>query len=87
MRPSFGNVSPGAALFLLLAAANTAHACTVCDSAAGRNLRSGIFDGHFVRNLAVVLSPFPLFVIAAVAVPATVERFCTTGQPNRTEDA
>src|SRR5438309_5550802 len=51
MRPSFGFTSAALALFLLFAAANTAHACTVCDSAAGRNLRSGLFNGHFIHNL------------------------------------
>ncbi len=56
-----------AAPSLLLFASSSAHACTVCDSPAGRSLRAGIFNGHFLATLLAVALPVPVFA-AAVAV-------------------
>jgi hypothetical protein len=61
-------------LMFLLASAGQARACTICDSAAGRSLRAGIFDGHFLRNLAVVASPFPIFALAVAGLPFALGR-------------
>ena len=41
-----------------------AHACTVCNSHAGMEVRAGIFDGHFVRTLVLVALPFPVLGLA-----------------------
>lgn len=48
-------------LFVALAA-RAAHACTVCDSPNGQHLRAGLFDGHFLHTLSVVLAPVPVFL-------------------------
>lgn len=47
--------------FLLVEPA-AAWACPLCDSATADQVRAGLFDGHFLKNLAVVLLPFPLFI-------------------------
>ena len=38
-----------------------AHACTVCQSATGHQVRAGLFNGHFLHTLLLVLAPFPVF--------------------------
>ncbi len=56
-----------AALFVALAAlvpTAAAHACTVCDSPTGRQVRAGLLNGHFLHTLAVVLAPVPVFAAA-----------------------
>ena len=42
----------------------TAHACTVCNSRTGHQVRAGLFNGHFLQTCLLVLAPFPL--LAAV---------------------
>ncbi len=42
--------------------------CTVCRSESGRAVRQGIFDGRFMRNLALTASPFPLFLGLVVLI-------------------
>ena len=56
-----------AALFLAFAAGGAA-ACPVCDSETGRQVRDGLVDGDFVRNVLAVVLPFAAVggVVAAV---------------------
>ena len=49
-------------------AVRSAHACTVCDSANGKALRAGLFNGHFLHTLLLVLAPAPVFALVAVLV-------------------
>lgn len=44
----------------LLFSASAAHACTVCDSQNGHALRAGLFNGHFLHTLLLVLAPAPV---------------------------
>ncbi len=37
-----------------------AHACTVCNSRTGHQVRAGLFNGHFLQTCLLVLAPFPL---------------------------
>ena len=49
-------------------AVRSAHACTVCDSVNGRALRAGLFNGHFLHTLLLVLAPAPVFVLVTALV-------------------
>ena len=53
---------------LLIGTATAASACTVCDSDLGEQVRAGIFEENFWRNLFAVVAPFPavLFAVAVV---------------------
>ncbi len=44
----------------------SAHACTVCDSPNGQALRAGLFNGHFLHTLLLVMAPVPILLAAAV---------------------
>lgn len=44
----------------------SAHACTVCDSPTGHQLRAALFNGHFTHTLLLVLAPFPVFAALIV---------------------
>ena len=46
----------------------TAHACTVCDSTTGKQLRAGLFDGHFGHTLLLVIAPVPVLVVAVLLI-------------------
>lgn len=48
-------------------ASRTAVACTVCGSDTGRQVRAGIFDGHFGETALTVLSPFAVFAVVGLA--------------------
>ncbi len=50
----------------------TAHACTVCDSATGKQLRAGLFNGHFAHTLLLVAAPMPVLVGAVFLLHATM---------------
>jgi hypothetical protein len=39
----------------------SAYTCPICDTGTGRQVRAGLFDGHFARNAAAILLPFPIF--------------------------
>ena len=41
--------------------ASAAHACAVCDSPTGQQVRAGLFNGHFLHTLLLVTAPFPVF--------------------------
>lgn len=46
----------------------SAHACTVCDSPTGHQVRAGLFNGHFLHMLLITALPFPLFALAVLLV-------------------
>ena len=48
------------ALLAALAVPAGARACPVCDTETGREVRAGVFDANFSRNVVAVLSPFPI---------------------------
>ncbi len=41
-----------------------AHACTVCNSHTGHQVRAGLFNGHFLQTCLLVLAPFPMLALA-----------------------
>jgi hypothetical protein len=45
-----------------------AHACTVCDSTTGRQVRAGLFNGHFTRTVGLVALPSVLLCVAVAGV-------------------
>lgn len=51
-----------------LLASLPAQACTVCDSRNGHALRAGLFNGHFLHTLWLVLAPVPVFVLVVALV-------------------
>jgi len=51
---------------LLLFAAAPVGACPVCDSDIGREVRAGIVDGDFARNVLATVLPFAV-VLGGVA--------------------
>jgi len=57
---------------LLLSASSTAHACTVCDSATAHSVRAGIFNGHFLSTLLLVMLPGIVLTAAAPLVALVV---------------
>ncbi len=64
--PTLLRLRTAAASMLLLFAAFPAHACTVCDSGTGRQVRAGLFDGHFLHQFTLVVLPIP--VLAALVL-------------------
>lgn len=63
MRVWAGVVGGGVALV-----SRVAVACTVCGSDTGRQVRAGVFDGHFGGTACAVLLPFAIFVALGVGV-------------------
>ncbi len=66
------------------------HACTVCQSATGEQVRAGLFNGHFLHTLGVVIAPFPVFAVTlwmfAAKFPEIrieAERSNKTAEPKR----
>jgi hypothetical protein len=53
---------------LLLGFVAAASACTVCDSNLGQEVRAGIFEKNFWRNLFAVIAPFPAVLVAVAVV-------------------
>ena len=49
-----------------LALALPAHACTVCNSPTGHQVRAGLFNGHFLHTSLLVAAPFPIFAALLV---------------------
>jgi hypothetical protein len=45
-----------------------AHACTVCDSRNGQQLRAGLFNGDFLHTLLLVAAPVPVFAAVLLLV-------------------
>jgi hypothetical protein len=50
----------------------TAHACTVCDSQTGHQVRGGIFDGRFARTFGIVMLPGVLLTACMIALHAAL---------------
>jgi hypothetical protein len=44
-----------------------AAACPLCDTETGQQVRAGIFNDEFWRTLFVVISPFPILLLAIAA--------------------
>ena len=40
----------------------------MCESETGQEVRDGLFDGQFTRNLAAVLLPFPVLIGIVAAI-------------------
>lgn len=69
-------------LYSLLLAPSVLRACTVCDSSTAQQVRAGIFNGHFLSTLGMVMLPcvllaaatplasFVLFVVDSAPAPA-----------------
>lgn len=51
-----------ASVILAMALGTTALACPVCDTGTGREVRDGLFDESFVRNVFAVVLPFPILL-------------------------
>ena len=49
-------------------AASAALACPVCDTDTGQQVRAGIFDEDFARNLLLTLLPFPVLLTIVAAI-------------------
>lgn len=58
----------GAVSTIIIFAQTTSYACTICDSAAGSALRSGIFNNSFLMTLLQVGAPFLVLGIAIYAI-------------------
>ncbi len=69
--------SSSAALVISAMFPAIASACTVCDSETGQQVRAGIFDNNFWSTLAVVISPFPVLLIAIAAYHFGIPNFWT----------
>ena len=54
--------------FALWHGAAAAHACTVCDSSSGRQVRSAIFEEHFFSVGFAVVAPFAVLAVAVLGV-------------------
>ena len=50
------------ALALSTFAAAECAACPVCHTETGKEVRAGIFDDDFGKNVALTLAPFPLLI-------------------------
>lgn len=70
-----------AAFFLWVPA--WASACPLCDSETGKQVRAGIFGDDFWSTLLVVVSPFPVLLLALAAYQYDWLRF---GQSKATKD-
>ena len=46
---------------LLSLTASPTQACPVCDSEAGKDVRRGLFNEDFGKNLLMTVLPFPIF--------------------------
>lgn len=74
-----------AAILLLVPAA--APACPLCDSATGQQVRAGIFDNDFWSTLLVVISPFPVLLLALAAYHFGWPRFGKQSNPDTDTNA
>ncbi len=53
---------------MLIFAASTGMACTVCDTATGTAVRAGIFNDSFLITFLEVVAPFPVLGLALYAI-------------------
>jgi hypothetical protein len=44
-----------------------AGACPICNTETGQQVRAGIFDDNFWSTLLIVISPFPVLLLAIAA--------------------
>ena len=69
---------------IVLVASATASACPVCDTETGRDVRAGIFDGAFGRNVSLTLLPFPVLLAVVAMIHFGLP---TTGRTSRRQEA
>ncbi len=62
-----------------------AHACTVCDSRNGQQLRAGLFDGHFVHTALLVGAPAPALVLAVLWGQRVLLHWLLPGDPGEAD--
>ena len=55
-------------LLVLLWLSANAHACPICDSPTGQQVRAGIFDGRFGLTWLEVVAPFPILLAILAAL-------------------
>jgi hypothetical protein len=60
-------------------ASRAAHACTVCDSPNGHQLRAALFNGHFLHTLLLVAAPVPVLVVAVLLLNLLLPEFAASG--------
>jgi len=53
---------------LLTATASPAIACPVCHTSTGVQVRRGIFNDDFAKNVLQTVAPFPVFALAIAGV-------------------
>ena len=61
-------IKAGLPALCVLSAPTLAFACPVCHTETGQQVRAGIFDEHFGRNLVLTLLPFPVLAVIAAAI-------------------
>lgn len=64
-------------VWLVLLLASSAPACPLCESETGRQVRAGIFDDDFGKNVALTLIPFPVLAVIVAFIyhgPPTIRR-------------
>lgn len=60
-------------------ASRAAHACTVCDSPNGHQLRATLFNGHFLHTLLLVAAPMPVLLGAVLLLHVLLPEFLAPG--------
>ena len=60
------------AAILALTRPALAHACTVCDSPTGHSIRAGLFNGHFLHMVTLILLPFPILTALVLLLNAVM---------------
>ncbi len=56
-------ISSSLAACLLFLRMASAAACPLCNTGTGKQVRAGLFNGHFGTNLLLVLLPIPVFLV------------------------
>lgn len=59
----------------VLSTSSRLHACTVCDSPIGHQLRSHLFNGHFLPTFGCIGLPWGVLCLAAVTLYFAVPDF------------
>lgn len=55
-------------VWVVLVVASTAPACPLCESETGRQVRAGIFDDDFGKNVVLTLLPFPVLAVIVALI-------------------
>lgn len=70
----------------VLSLADPLFACPVCDTDTGKEVRAGIFDKDFSKNIVLTLLPFPIFFAIAALIYRAPGRPQPTLQNKLTEN-